>query len=66
MISDDVRLLIGRAKFPQWAEQERTAWTRVRDCTVRGDIAGGAHALADWIEARTGMTVYALFDNHQN
>lgn len=52
------RLPEARLRFPEWAEQERDAEMRVRICVATGDIKGGAHALADWIDAQAAMLVY--------
>lgn len=65
-ISDDVRLPIGRGKMPHWAVQEREALARLRGCTLGGDIPGGVQAMADWVDARCAITVFALFHNDVN
>lgn len=49
------RLPEARLRFPDWAANEREAECRVRICASVGDIAGGAKALADWIDAQALM-----------
>lgn len=55
---DAARLPEARLRFPAWAADEAHAEQRLRMAIATGDLAGGAQALADWIDAQAAMLAY--------
>lgn len=52
------RLPEARQLCPLFAADEAHAERQLRVAVATGDVAAGAKALADWIDAQVGMLVY--------
>ena len=61
-ILDEEKLRRGRLRWPELAKQEKAAADRLQAIIASGDpslIAEGSTCMADWIDARCAMIVYA-------
>jgi hypothetical protein len=61
MRTDEAALVEARAGWPAMAEKEADAALRLAASLAGDEVAAGAQALADWIDARAAMLLMLAY-----